>query len=130
MIGDIKKVILVGRLGTDPSSKQTQGGVALASFPLATSKYFKKHDADGNTQPTEETQWHRVVAWGKQAESCTQFLRKGQKVYVEGSIRGRKYTNKAGEERFFQEVHAEKVSFMGFSRSEAEKVDPMVENLE
>jgi single-strand DNA-binding protein len=103
---DVNKIILIGRLGADPAQKETKSGIAMVTFPLATSR---KIGEEGE----EETQWHRVITWGKQAEHCKQFLAKGNSVYVEGSVRTRKYDGKDGISRTTFEVHAESVSFLG-----------------
>lgn len=110
---DVNKVMLLGRLGADPIQRQTQSGVVVANFPIATSRKYKKDETeDGEGTLAEETQWHQVVTWGKQAQSCALYLRKGQKVFVEGMIRSHKYSSKTGEEKVAFEVHAESVSFL------------------
>jgi len=103
---DINKVILVGRLGADPVQKETKNGLAVASFSVATSR---KGREDGVIQ----TQWHKIVAWGKQAEACATYLKKGHLVYVEGSMRSRKYEAKDGTARLAFEIHVDDVSFIG-----------------
>lgn len=110
---DVNKVILIGRLGADPVQRQTHGGVAVVHFPLATSRRVKQEGEEAAT--TEETQWHRVVAWGRQGETCARYLKKGNSVYVEGSVRTRKFEGKEGGERFAFEIHADNVSFLGRS---------------
>lgn len=110
---DVNKVILVGRLGAEPIRRETKKGLPVAQFSLATSRRVRvEGDAEG--QPTgEETVWHRVVTWGRQAETCAQYLHKGQAVYVEGSVRSRKYDAKDGTQRTAFEVHADVVNFLG-----------------
>lgn len=124
---DVNKVILIGRVGADPIQRETRQGVSVVNFPLATSRRLraeavgeavKTEEVFGTEAPakgeySEETEWHRVVAWGREAESCAQFLRKGQPVYVEGMIRSRKFEAKDGAQRTAFEVHAESVSFLG-----------------
>ena len=110
---DVNKIILVGRLGNDPVQRETKNGLAVVHFPLATSRRLAETEAKEGEQTQEETQWHRVVVWGKQAEACKQYLEKGQAVYVEGMVRSRQYTNKEGTSRVAFEVHAENVSFLG-----------------
>ncbi|MCM2279661.1 MAG: single-stranded DNA-binding protein [Oligoflexia bacterium] len=105
---DVNKVILIGRLGSDPIQRETKSGVAVVHFPLATSRRLK----EGDQESTEETQWHRIVAWGKQGELCAQYLKKGQTVFVEGSMRSHKYETKSGDARMSFEVHLENVSFL------------------
>ncbi len=82
MAKDLNKVTLIGRLGQDPELKYTQSGIAVAKFSLATSMSWK--DQDGNNQ--EKTEWHNIVVWRKLAEICAEYLKKGSKVYVEGSM--------------------------------------------
>jgi single-strand DNA-binding protein len=103
---DVNKVILVGRLGADPVQKETKNGLAVASFSVATSRRGRE---EGETQ----TQWHKVVAWGKQAEACALYLKKGHAVYVAGMMKSRNYEAKDGNQRTSFEVHADEVSFLG-----------------
>lgn len=105
----VNKVIIVGNLGKDPEVRFTPGGKALARFPVATSERWT--DQDGNRQ--ERTEWHNVVVWGKQAETCGQYLAKGRQVYVEGSLRTRQYDDKDGNRRYTTEVVARDVRFLG-----------------
>ena len=105
----VNKVILVGNLGKDPEVRFTQNGRAVARFPVATSERWT--DQDGNRQ--ERTEWHNVVVWGKQAETCGQYLAKGRQVFVEGSIRSRQYDDKDGNKRYITEVIARDVRFLG-----------------
>lgn len=82
MAKDLNKVLLIGRLGQDPELKFTQSGIAVAKFSLATSQTWK--DTDGNNQ--EKTEWHNIVVWRKLAEICSEYLKKGSKIYCEGSL--------------------------------------------
>ena len=116
---DINKVILLGRLGADPIQRKTKSGLAVTHFSIATSHRTLKSvsgetesETESSTQYKEETQWHRIIAWGKQAESCNQYLHKGSAVYVEGFIRSRNYADKQGDQKTTFEVHAETVSFL------------------
>jgi single-strand DNA-binding protein len=113
---DINKVILVGRLGADPVQRETKNGTPVVHFPLATSRRIQQ-DSENGENIIEETQWHRVVAWGKQGENCAQFLKKGASVYVEGTMRSHKYDGKDGAQRIAFEVHAENVSFLSNPRT-------------
>ena len=105
----VNKVILVGNLGKDPEVRFTPNGRALAKVPVATSERWT--DQDGNKQ--ERTEWHNVVVWGKQAETCGQYLAKGRQVFVEGSIRTRQYDDKDGNKRYITEIVARDVRFLG-----------------
>ena len=81
----VNKVILIGNLGKDPEVRFTANGKALARFPIATSEVW----IDGEGHRQERTEWHNIIVWGKQGESCGQYLAKGRQVFVEGSIRTR-----------------------------------------
>jgi single-strand DNA-binding protein len=105
----VNKVILVGNLGKDPQTRSTPNGQEVATLTVATSEKFK--GKDGEMQ--ERTEWHTVVVWGKQAESCGKYLTKGRQVYVEGRLATRKWTDKEGAERYTTEVVAENVKFLG-----------------
>jgi single-strand DNA-binding protein len=111
----VNKVILVGRLGADPESRTSANGTVIANLRMATS--FRKRDEGGNW--VDETEWHRVVAFGKVAENVTRFLKKGREVYIEGKIRSRKYTDKDGVERYITEILADNVVFLGGGREGA-----------
>jgi len=104
----VNKVILVGNLGRDPELRYTKNGQAVANFTLATTENWSR---DGNRE--ERTEWHRIVAWGKTAELCTQYLTKGRTVYIEGQIRTREWEDKEGHKRQTTEVHAQTVQFLG-----------------
>jgi single-strand DNA-binding protein len=92
MSDGVNKVILLGNLGKDPEVSYTQSGTARCRFPLATGETFT--DTAGNRQ--DKTEWHNIVVWGKQAETCGQYLSKGRQVFVEGTIRRRDYDDKDG----------------------------------
>ena len=100
MARGVNKVILVGNLGNDPDVKYTQGGMAVCRISLATTSVRK--DRDGNQQ--ERTEWHRVVFFGKLAEIAGEHLRKGSQVYVEGSLRTRKWQDQSGQDRYTTEI--------------------------
>ncbi len=105
----INKVILVGNLGDDPDTKYTQGGMAITRVSLATTSVRK--DKDGNQ--VEKTEWHRVMFFGKLAEIAGEYLRKGSQVYVEGSIRYGKYTDREGVERYSTDIAADQMQMIG-----------------
>jgi single-strand DNA-binding protein len=117
---DVNKVILLGRLGADPVLRHTKTGTPVAHFSLATSRKFFREESDpskGATQ-VEETQWHKVVAWGKRGETCAQYLKKGHPVYIEGFLKSHPYQDKEGHPRTSFEVYAEDVSFLGGRRAD------------
>jgi single-strand DNA-binding protein len=109
---DLNRIFLMGRLGNDPEQKETKSGVALVTFSLATT-YRVRSDENGDELYRDETQWHRVITWGKLAEICGQYLKKGQTVFVDGTLRNRKYQGKDKTFRMAFEVHAENVHFGG-----------------
>ena len=102
----LNSVQLIGNLGQDPEVKYMQSGDAVASFSLATSESWKDK-ASG--EPVEKTEWHRCVAWRKLAEIIGQYAKKGQKLYVEGKLQSRKYTDKDGVERQITEIQVNDV---------------------
>jgi single-strand DNA-binding protein len=105
----VNKVILVGRLGADPEVKTTQSGLAIAKISLATTERVK--DKDGNWN--ESTEWHRITAFGKTAETAGQHLSKGRQIYIEGRLKTSKYTDKNGVEKYSTEVVCERMQFLG-----------------
>lgn len=116
-MASVNKVILVGHLGQDPQIVQTQSGSTLGSVSLATSRKYK--DGQGNVQ--EETEWHRLTFFGKNAEVAQKFLKKGNCIYVEGRLRTRKYTDKEGIERYQTEVVVESFKFLGSNQGQKQQ---------
>lgn len=101
MARGLNKVMLIGHLGNDPELKTTASGQSVVNFTIATNENFK--DSSGNLQ--EKTEWHRLVAWGKLAEICNQYLKKGKQVYVEGRLQTRSWDDtKSGEKRYTTEI--------------------------
>jgi single-strand DNA-binding protein len=115
----VNKVILIGNLGRDPEMRYATGGNAIASLNIATTRKWRNKDS-GEMQ--EETEWHRVAAFGKTAENCNRFLTKGKSVYVEGRIRTRSYDDKDGVKKYATEIIAERVEFLG-GRGDGEQRD-------
>lgn len=105
----VNKVILIGNLGADPELRYTSGGAAVADLRVATTRKYSTKD--GGSQ--EDTQWHRVVVWGKQAEHCKEYLSKGRQVYIEGRLQTRQWEDRDGKKRYTTEVVAEQVQFLG-----------------
>lgn len=99
----VNKVILVGNLGNDPEVATIDSGVKRASFSVATTESFKNKNGDR----TEHTEWHRVTVWRGLADVAEKYLRKGSKVYVEGRIRSREYTDKDNIKRYFTDIIAD-----------------------
>lgn len=108
MAGSLNKVLLVGRLGQDPTLSYTQGGTPVCSLGLATDESYKNQSGD----KVEKTEWHRIVCWGKTGELVANYLRKGSLILVEGKLQTRKWTDKEGVERYSTEVHVNNVQFL------------------
>ncbi|HYT33641.1 MAG TPA: single-stranded DNA-binding protein [Ktedonobacteraceae bacterium] len=96
----LNKIMLIGNLGKDPEMNYTPSGMAITKFSLAVNRY--KKSSTGERQ--EETEWFNIVAWDKLAETCNTYLHKGSKVYIEGRVQQRKYTDKNGIERYAFDV--------------------------
>lgn len=109
-MASVNKVILVGNLGRDPELRYTPGGQPVANFSIATSESWNKKDGSGKE---ERTEWHRIVAWGRTAELCAQYLAKGRTVYIEGRLQTREWENKEGQKQRTTEVIAISVQFIG-----------------
>ena len=105
----VNKVMLIGNLGKDPELRFTPSGRAVARFSLATSEQWTTPEG----QKQDRTEWHNIVVWGKQAETCGQYLSKGRQVFIDGSIRSRQYDDKEGQKRYITEVIAQRVQFLG-----------------
>lgn len=106
----VNKAIIVGNLGRDPEVRHLPSGQMVASFSVATTERFKGRDG----QPREATEWHSVVVYGKQAETCAQYLKKGRQVYVEGRLSTRQWEAKDGSgKRSRTEIVALRVQFLG-----------------
>jgi len=108
-MGSVNRVILVGNLGRDAELRYTPGGAAVATLSLATTEMW--NDKQGQRQ--EKTEWHRVVLWGKQAETLQEYLVKGKQVYVEGRLQTRQWDDKDGNKRYTTEIKADRVTLLG-----------------
>ena len=109
-MASVNKAIIVGNLGKDPEVRYTASGEAIANLTVATSESWKDK-ATGEKK--ESTEWHRISFFGKLAEICGQWLKKGSQVYVEGSIRTRKWTDKDGQERYTTEIRGDEMKMLG-----------------
>lgn len=98
----LNKAMLIGRLGQDPEVRYTQSNTAVATLSVATNERFK----DSNGEWKERTEWHRVVAWGRLAEICQQYLQKGSQVFIEGPIQTREWEDREGQKRYTTEIKA------------------------
>ena len=104
-MGSVNKVILVGNLGRDAELRYTPGGAPVATLNMATTEIW--NDKGGQRQ--EKTEWHRVVLWGKTAESLSEYLTKGKQIYVEGKLQTRQWDDKDGNKRYTTEVRGDRV---------------------
>lgn len=104
----VNKAIILGHLGRDPELKYMQSGQPVCKLNIATSRRY----TNKNNEAVEETEWHRVSVWGKQAEHCNNFLTKGRQVYVEGRLRTSSY-DKDGQKHYTTEIVADTVQFIG-----------------
>ena len=105
----VNKVIILGNLGADPEVKFTNQSLAVARLRIATSE--RRKDQSGNWG--EHTEWHSVVVFGKSAENCGQYLKKGRQVYIEGRLQTKKWQDKEGRDRYTTEIIANIVQFVG-----------------
>lgn len=105
----VNKVILIGRLGADPETRDTSGGKTVCQLSVATSDNWT--DSEGQKQ--ERTEWHRVIAWGKLAEVCGKHLEKGRQIYLEGKIQTRSWETDDGQKKYTTEIIANTVQFLG-----------------
>lgn len=112
----LNKVILLGHLGKDPVVRSLEKGGKVASFTLATNRFYKGQD--GN--PVEETEWHNIVLWGNLADLAEKYLAKGRQVFIEGRLRSRQYDDKDGNKRYITEVVGENLTFVGTKPGEAD----------
>ena len=115
--GTLNKVMLIGRLGSDPELRYTPSGLAVAKFSIATNMVWK--DQQGNQQ--EKTQWHRIVAWRRLAEIAGEYLKKGRSVYVEGRLETRSYVDKDNQTRYITEVIADTIQMLGARTDQPEE---------
>ena len=110
----VNKVILIGNLGADPDLRHTPSGTAVSNLRLATTEVFSNRDGEKN----KRTEWHRVVAFGRLAEICSQYLKKGRQVYIEGRLQTREWEDKSGDKRYTTEIIATNMTMLG-GRGEA-----------
>lgn len=111
MAKGINKAIILGRLGSDPEVRHTPGGSTVANFSVATSRSWKNKDGEN----VDETEWHRIVAWGRLAEICKEYLRKGSQIYLEGRIQTRDWEDQNGQKRYTTEIVMNEMQMLGGS---------------
>lgn len=108
MSASLNMVQIIGRLCRDVDLKYSQSGTPVANISIATDESY----TDRNGAKVDRTEWHRVVAYGKTAENCANFLAKGSLVYVEGSLQTRKWQDQQGQDRYTTEIKAQRVQFL------------------
>jgi len=106
----INKATLIGNLGTEPEMRHTTSGQAVCSFSLATNESWGGKDG---SERQERTEWHKIVAWGRLAEICGEYLKKGRQVYIEGRIQTRSWQDKEGTKRYTTEIVAQDMMMLG-----------------
>ena len=109
-MASVNKVIIVGNLGRDPETRYAPNGDAICNITVATTDSWKDKQTG---EKKEQTEWHRVSFYGRLAEIAGQYLRKGSAVYVEGSLRTRKWQDKEGQERYTTEIRADQMQMLG-----------------
>jgi single-strand DNA-binding protein len=109
MARGVNKVILIGNLGQDPELRYTGGGTAVCNLRIATNESYK----DTNGEWVERTEWHSVVAWGRLAEICNEYLKKGSQAYFEGSLQTRSYEDREGNTKYVTEIKAREMMILG-----------------
>lgn len=115
MAGSVNKVILIGNLGADPEVRYTEGSQCVANIRIATNRAYNNR----NNERVEETEWHRVVLWGKLGEIAEKYLKKGATIYVEGRLRTRQWTDQNGLERYSTEIVGETMTMLGGKTGES-----------
>ncbi len=119
MASSVNKVILLGNLGKDPELRYTGNGTAVANFTLATSDKYK--DKEGTL--VDRTEWHNIVCWSRTAEIAGQYLKKGEKVYVEGRLQTRSYDDKEGQKKYITEIVVNELTLLGGRRDSDSGMD-------
>ena len=110
----VNKVMILGNLGQDPELRSTSNGTPVCTFSIATTEV--RNDREGNRQ--ENTEWHKIVVWSKQAQNCAKYLSKGRTVFVEGRLQTRSWDDKqTGQKRYATEIVANNVQFVGGASS-------------
>ncbi len=125
MARGINKVVLIGNIGQAPELRYTRNGKAVCNMSLATNEVF----TDDDDNEVQNTEWHKVVAWGRLAEICEEYLDKGSQVYVEGKLKTREWSDRDGTQRSSTEVIAREVQFLD-SKEEAETTGTQAEPMD
>ena len=109
-MASINKVLLLGNLGRDPELRSTPKGNKVLNFPMATSRRWKDRETE---EVRNETDWHRIVVWGRQAEVLSEYLKKGSQVHVEGRLQTRSWSDNDGAKRYTTEIVASRIQMLG-----------------
>jgi single-strand DNA-binding protein len=117
MAKGLNRAEIIGRLGQDPDIRYTQAGTAVANMSVATNHSVKRND-----QWEDQTEWHKVVVWGKMAEACAEYLHKGSQAYISGRLQTRSWEDKEGVKRWATEIVAQDVIFLD-SKGQGQKSD-------
>lgn len=123
-MSSVNRVILLGRLGTDPESRSTNNGESVCNFSLATTKEWKGKDGQKQTK----TEWMRIVAWRKTAELCAKYLKKGHLAYFEGELQTRKWKDKNEVDRYTTEIVVHNVQFISAPMPKTEHPTPQTQS--
>ena len=122
MASSVNKVILIGNLGKDPEVRHLESGVGVANFSIATSETYKDRNSG---ERVSQTEWHNVVLWRGLADIAEKYLKKGDKIYIEGKLRTRSWQDQQGNNRYTTEVIADNMTMLG-KASEKTTNDSMV----
>lgn len=112
----VNKVLLIGNLGKDPETRYMPSGKAATNFSIATSERFKDKETG---EPRERTEWHRIACFDRLAEIAAEYLKKGSKVFIEGKLRTRKWTDKDGKDQYSTEIIADQLQMLDGKREGA-----------
>ncbi|TVQ12601.1 MAG: single-stranded DNA-binding protein [Balneolaceae bacterium] len=118
-MASLNKVMIIGHLGADPDVRYSQNNTAIATLSVATNERYK--DQNGDWQ--ESTEWHRIVAFGRIAEVCQEYVKKGSKIYVEGSLQTRSWEDKDGVKKYTTEIKA-RTLFMLDGKGDSNTMEP------
>lgn len=114
----LNKVMLIGNVGRDPDVRYLDNGVAVATFPLATSE--RGYRLQNGTEVPERTEWHNVVLWRGLAETAEKYVHKGDRLFIEGKIRSRSYDDQNGVKRYVTEIFADNMEMLSSPRNSAQ----------
>ena len=110
MAGSVNKVILIGNLGKDPEVRHLENGASVANFSIATSENYKDRKTG---EKVSQTEWHNIVVWRGLAEIAEKYLKKGDKIYIEGKLKTRSWMDQEGKNRYTTEVIADNMTMLG-----------------